>query len=46
MKTYNQFIQESSLTRVASKTDKGGVGTCQLNVLTNLRKKTKLALNN
>ena len=26
MKTYNQFIQESSLTRVASKTDKGGVG--------------------
>ena len=26
MKTYSQFIQESSLTRVASKSDKGGVG--------------------
>ena len=26
MKTYEQFIQESSLNRVASKSDKGGVG--------------------
>ena len=26
MKTYSQFIQESSLTRIASKSSKGGVG--------------------
>ena len=26
MKSYSQFIQESSLTRIAAKSDKGGVG--------------------
>ena len=26
MKTYSEFIQESSLNRIASKSDKGGVG--------------------
>ena len=46
MKTYNQFIQESSLTRVASKTDKGGVGYVSAERADKSRKKTKLVLNN
>ena len=46
MKTFKEFLEESSLSRIKSKSDKGGMQSSQEVVVTNQRKKIKQEQNN